>query len=64
MVRSSNGQEWKSHIEHLKELTVTPETPSYVPEDADDIISARPRPVDATSGSTDSSLQHSVCRNH
>ena len=48
MVRTSDGQEWKRHIEQLKELTMTPETPSSVPEDADNIVSARPGPVDAT----------------
>ena len=55
---TSDGQKWKQHIEQLKDLTVTPEAPSSVPEDADDIISARSGPVDGTSGSTDSSPQH------
>ena len=40
-----------------------PRTPSLFPEDTDDIISARSGPVDGTSGSTDSSPQHSDSAN-
>ena len=31
MVRTSDEQKWKRHIEQLKELTVAPETASSVP---------------------------------